>query len=105
MGTESVCLLFTVDHFRSNGRIAVNELSDHLTNAALRIHLMELSFSLYEGLGDFLAEMVRVDAGDIPADELPDVLKRMSIASMDCLADIELIAPILRSIRQSLAGG
>jgi hypothetical protein len=80
----------------------VNELSEHLTNHLLRSRLMDLTFSLYESLADFLADMVILDGGDEPDVDVAIILNRLNTASMDCLADIELLFPILRSIRMSL---
>lgn len=63
---------------------------------------MDLSFSLYESLGDLLGDMVVLDASD-PGDVFPDdMYRRINTALMDCLGDIELLGPIMVSIRNEL---
>lgn len=81
----------------------MNDLSEHLTDPVLRSRLMDLSFSLYDGLHDFLGDMVVLDGGYADDDDVKDSLSRLNTAAMDCLGDIQLIVPILTSIRNSLS--
>lgn len=63
---------------------------------------MDLSYSLYDGLNDFLGDMVVIDGGYSHDDDIKRSLSRINTAAMDCLGDIQLITPILVSIRNSL---
>lgn len=80
------------------------QASDHLTDDVLRTRLMDLTFSLYESLGDFLSDFVWLDGTDATDDLISECYSRLNKASMNCLADIDLLQPILRSIRMSLNG-
>lgn len=79
-------------------------MSEHLTKDELRVRLMDLSFSLYESMGDLLSDMIVLD-DPLSPDDMAEVLSKLSVSSMDCLADMELLLPILRSIRLSLVNG
>ncbi|MET0461752.1 MAG: hypothetical protein ABW007_01305 [Chitinophagaceae bacterium] len=68
----------------------------------MRARLMDLSFSLYESLGDFLSDLVFIDGTNEDMDGLIDLFTRMNTASMNVLGDIELLTPIFMSIRKGL---
>lgn len=78
----------------------MNELHPNLTNPELRTRLMDLSFSLYENLSDFLSDLVVIDGGYSDTEEVAKAVDRMNVAAMDCLGDIHLLAPMLVAIRQ-----
>lgn len=80
----------------------MNELSQHLTDPVLRTRLLDLSFSLHDSLGDLLNDLVVIDGGYSDEAMVRVALGRLNTASMDCLGDIELLTPILHSIRNSL---
>jgi hypothetical protein len=77
--------------------------SDHLIDHVLRARLMDLSFSLYECLGELLNDLVYLDGTDDPHDGMDDLFGRIDRTCMNCLGDIELLAPIMVSIRKGLA--
>ena len=76
--------------------------TEYLTNPVFRGRLMDLSFSLYESMGDFLNDMVILDAGDTDDVFPDDMYERLNTACMNCLGDIELLTPIMLSIRKHL---
>lgn len=78
------------------------ELSDHLTDPVLSTRLMDLSFSLYECLGEFLNDFIYATDSDASMDELECCYSRLNIHCMNVLGDVELLTPILTSIRKGL---
>lgn len=78
------------------------ELSDHLTNPVLSTRLMDLSFSLYECLGEFLSDFIVAVDEDTTNAERDAAYARLNRHCMNVLGDIELITPIMLSIRKGL---
>lgn len=81
----------------------MNELHPYLSDVEMRTRLMDLSFSLYENLSDFLADLVVIDGGYSDTDEVTKAVGRMNVGTMDILADIQLLERMLVAIRESLA--
>lgn len=78
------------------------ELSDHLTDPVLSTRLMDLSFSLYECLGDFLSDFIVAVDDDKDDATVDAALHRLNTHCMNVLGDIELLTPIMVSIRRGL---
>ena len=66
-------------------------LDPMLTDHQKRQDLMDLTFSLYECLGDLMEDVIKLEARDGYNPEL--LIDRISTSAMNCLADIKLLKP------------
>lgn len=61
-----------------------------------RRRLNDLSFSLYECLGDLLVDMVALD--DATDKETANIEDRITLSGMNCLADIRMLLPMFDAL-------
>lgn len=74
----------------------MNESLDYLDDDDKRQRMVDLSYSLYECLGDLLADTVVWNGADTRDRE--ELLERIRISAMNCTADIHLLVPVLKKV-------
>lgn len=68
-----------------------------LDEACDRERMVELSYSLYQCLSDLITDCESLRYGDDDSEGLVD---RISISSMNCLADMRLLTPMFTAVEK-----
>jgi hypothetical protein len=61
-----------------------------------RERLVDLSYSLYECLADLLTDVESIDRTN--EDDIEGVVERISLSSMNCMGDIEMLTPMFAAL-------
>jgi hypothetical protein len=61
-----------------------------------RERLVDLSYSLYECLADLLTDVESIDRTN--EDDIEGVVERISLSSMNCMGDIEMLTPMFLAL-------
>jgi hypothetical protein len=58
--------------------------------------MVELSYSLYECLSDLITDSESLQYAS--EDDVPGIVDRITISAMNCLADMQLLAPVFTAV-------